>query len=405
MATFYSTHEVQKICLGLAISLNINTLIWGMPGAGKTSVLNAICNAYGLHMEELLISTMDASDVGGTRYVYDGEEKQSTPEWVQNILEAYKPSDGSRRRVSVAFWDEFSNGMRSVQAAALTPIIDRKAGRTQMPKSTRMIAAANPPGMSPNGWDLTPPTANRFTHLNWTPDADAIADGFQNGWSAPPIPTVLEKESLNNAIHKSQILVGSYIRKNPESIVFDQTAYDRRGKNFNAVDYAFPSARSWHFASIIYAGATTGRMSDTKEPIPDAVLAMMLEGTVGVKQAQSFLKYVASFNLPDPVEVLNNPQSFEIPNTNDRLTAFMASLQLEAQINLKSLVKAQNPQAEQLWKNWGDALCRIVDNGSGDIAWQYIKRWQESIPPGAGLSSNHEQSLKTILSSFSEVNA
>lgn len=398
MTKFYTSHQIEQICLGLAVALNVNTIIWGLPGAGKTSVLSVICQVNNLHLERLLISTMDASDVAGTRYVYDGEERQSIPEYAKNIIEEYNPSDGSQGRASVAFWDEFPNGMPSVQAAALTPILDRKAGRAQMPLETRMIAAANPPAMSPNGWDLTPPTANRFTHLNWTPDSDSIADGFQNGWEAPPVPQLPKKSKLEAFKRNAMVLVGSYIRKNKESINFDQTAYDRRGKIFNATDYAFPSARSWEVAALIYAGATSGRMYGTNEPIPDAALAMLLEGTVGVKQAQGFLKHVASFKLPDPIQAINRPQEFEIPNTNDKLTAFMSAVQLQA------LSSIRNPKFALIWKNWGDILCRIVDNGSGDIAWQYIKKWNESMPLGAGLSANHEKSLNAIISSFKEVN-
>lgn len=397
MSKFYTTHQIEQISVGLAIALNVNTIIWGMPGAGKTSLLNAVCEVNNFHLERLLVSSMDASDVGGTRYVYDGEEKQSVPEWVKNILEASNPSDGSPGRKSVTFWDEFSNGMRSVQAAALTPILDRKAGRVQLSMDTGMVAASNPPGMSPNGWDLMPPTANRFTHLNWTPDADAIAYGFQHGWGTPPLPQLPKKSKLDAFKRNAKVLVGSYIQKNKESVVFDQTAYDKRGKVFNATDYAFPSARSWEVASIIYAGATSGRMYETNDPIPDAVLAMLLEGTVGVKQAQGFLKHVASFKLPDPIQAINRPQEFEIPNTNDKLTAFMASVQLQALSSIK------NPKFSLIWNNWGDILCRIVENGSGDIAWQYIKTWNESMPWGAGLTDNHVKSLNMIIDSFKEV--
>jgi hypothetical protein len=40
-----------------------------------------------------------------------------------------------------------------------------------------LVAAANPPAVAVDGWDLAAPVANRLMHLDWLFDADAWLDG------------------------------------------------------------------------------------------------------------------------------------------------------------------------------------------------------------------------------------
>ena len=62
-------------------------------------------------------------------------------------------------------------------AAMLRVIHERVVGEFNLHKNVVMLAAANPPAMSPGGSDLAPPVANRFIHLYWTPpSADQWAD-------------------------------------------------------------------------------------------------------------------------------------------------------------------------------------------------------------------------------------
>ena len=48
-----------------------------------------------------------------------------------------------------------------------------------------MVAAANPPEQAADGWDISPPLANRFCHLDWDLQAREWADGIVAGFAQP----------------------------------------------------------------------------------------------------------------------------------------------------------------------------------------------------------------------------
>lgn len=394
-----STHEMEEMALGLCIALNINLIIWGNPGAGKTEVIKTIARSYGMNLTTTLVSSMEPEDVSGSPYVdiSTGKMKHSMPLYVEDVMGAWENPEG--RKPSIVFWDEFSTGKPDVQAAALTTILDRKAGRFQMPPQTRMIAAANPPKVAANGWDLSAPTANRFTHIDWKLDAATIAAGFQQGWKAPAIPALPQDANLmKRTIKNAKILVGAFIRRNPASVEFDFASFrgNANADNFRASENAFPTARSWEVAAKIYGGASLAKLRDGS-PIPNAVVHMLLEGTVGVAQASEFMNYVKELDLPDPVEALQNPDGFELPNRNDLLSALLASVEAQARAAMN------HSKYQVLWNNWGNVITRVVDEGNGDIALPFAKVWQASMPEGAGYTDRHAKSLQGLIHAFGRV--
>lgn len=385
-----TSHQEQEVALALCVVLNANVLLWGPPGAGKTSVLKSIAQKWGFHLETILVSTKEASEISGIPYIYEGNERIGAPEYVKNVL-----SNFANKKISLCMWDEFSTGMPSVQAASLTTILDRKAGPHQMPLETRMVAAANPPKIAANGWDLSAPTANRFVHLDWTLDANSIAEGLQLGWKAPLLPQMPKNPALlRSAIRKTEILLGAFIRSQPSIVDFDYSTYRKNAsKNtYRASDNAFPTARSLTVAATLYAGAKVARMPNGG-PIPDNVLTILLEGCIGTGAANEFLRYARNLDLPDPKEVLNNPASTKIPARNDQMTALLASVHHEAIAQMSI-----NPPV--IWSRWGDVLSMVLDQGKGDIALPFVKEWQRRMPPGAAPTPQQQKSIDNLTTVF-----
>lgn len=386
------SYEKQVSALALCVAVNASPVIWGPPGAGKTAILNAIADANRLHLEQILASTKEPPDFSGFPFIDKGVMRLAPPAWANNIVKAYQEN----RRPSIAFFDEISTAPPATQAALLTTILDRKAGETQLPMSTRMVAAANPPKIAANGWDMTAPMANRFTHLDWELDSLTIARGLQIGWKSPDIPRL--PSNIKSLIRNAEILVGSYIESKPDAMRYDFSSFSGNAakSEFHAAINAWPSARSWTIAAKLYAAGQAAITAD-KEPLHKDVTKLLIEGTVGIAQARQFLTYTESLDLPKPEDILRDPDNIEIPTRLDKISAILASVQTT------SVSYKDNPSYAHVWSAWGDFLTRIVDIGKADHAFPFIKQWLIERPEGTGISDRHYRSFKPLLDAFKDV--
>jgi MoxR-like ATPase len=175
--------------LGVAIAARVPVLLWGAPGTGKTSVIRAMAAAAGWPCETVIASIREPSDFAGLPIVTDGaagtrsQVSFAPPSWAVALATA-----GG----GVAFFDEVSTAPPAVQAALLRVVLERTVGDLALPDAVSVVAAANPPEQAADGWELTPPLANRFCHLDWPVDARTVADGFSAGWATPRPPTLAE---------------------------------------------------------------------------------------------------------------------------------------------------------------------------------------------------------------------
>lgn len=387
-----SNYEKQVTALALCVAVNASPVIWGPPGAGKTAILNAIAKANHLHLEQILASTKEPPDFAGFPFIDSGVMRLAPPAWASNILRAYQET----KRPSIAFFDEISTAAPATQAALLTTIIDRRAGETQLPMSTRMVAAANPPKIAANGWDMTAPMANRFTHLDWELDNVTIARGLQLGWESPDIPRL--PSNMKGLIRNAEILVGSYIESNPNSTRFDFSKFSGNPakSEFHAAINAWPSARSWTVAAKLFAAGQAGKTTNGNHLHKD-VTRILLEGTVGVQHAADFITYTEKLDLPNPEDILRDPNNVEIPTRLDKISAILASVQNT------SIYYKDRPGYAQIWNAWGDFLTRVVDMGKTDHAFPFIKQWLIERPEGVGISDKHSRSFKPVLDAFGDI--
>lgn len=171
--------------LAVAIQTDIPVLLWGMPGSGKTSAIYQFARAHDLPCEVVIASVRDPTDFSGLPVPRpDGAVTFAPPDWAANLVQAGK---------GILFLDEISTAPPATQAALLRVVLDRVAGRTKLPDGVRIVAAANPPEMAAGGWDLSPPLANRFVHLDWEPlSAEDWGDCLVSGeWPTPNGVTTL----------------------------------------------------------------------------------------------------------------------------------------------------------------------------------------------------------------------
>lgn len=141
-------------------------LYLGNPGIGKTTIVNLWAKRNGYHVESLIGSAFDRSEILGYM-VNDGGEylKTKDPEWFHSIIENEKNGVPS-----VLFIDEIAGAPKDVQASLYRLIFERTIGNGHsLPESTIIASASNYKANLPVMCDITSPNINRFCVVNLCP--------------------------------------------------------------------------------------------------------------------------------------------------------------------------------------------------------------------------------------------
>ncbi|NLG48279.1 MoxR family ATPase, partial [Gordonia sp. (in: high G+C Gram-positive bacteria)] len=184
----------QLEALTLAVAADLPVLLWGEPGIGKTAALTQLAEALDLPLTTVIASVHEPSDFSGLPVLGDDPATQGVPmappDWAVRLVEAGR---------GLLFLDELSTAPPAVQAALLRLVLERRIGALQLPPGVRIVAAANPPSSAADGWELSPPLANRFVHLNWTYDHEVVVRGLGGTWPRATLPR-LDPEKFSDAV-------------------------------------------------------------------------------------------------------------------------------------------------------------------------------------------------------------
>ncbi len=260
----------------------VAVLLWGKPGIGKSSLMNALADAEGMPMETVIASLREPADFAGLPVVQDAGVALSAPAWASRLAATDE---------GYLFLDELTTAPPAVQAAALRVVLDRVVGDLSLPHGVRIVAAANPPEQAADGWDLAAPMANRFLHIDHSPATDDWIDGMTTGFRVPASGRVLDFSPILRAASRAE--VASFIRTRPDllhALPQDDAASGR----------AWPSHRTWTMTADVLAFLDPG---DT----PATLLAA--SGLVGEGAATEYIGWRSLNDLPDPADVLADPGS------------------------------------------------------------------------------------------------
>ena len=255
-------------------------LLWGKPGIGKSSLIQALADADGLPVETVIASLREPADFAGLPVVQDSGVELAPPAWATRLAVAEN---------GYLFLDELTTAPPAVQAAALRVVLDRVVGDLALTRGVRIVAAANPPEQAADGWDLAAPMANRFLHIDYRPTSEDWIDGMTTGFQVPASGRVLDYSPVLRAASRAQ--VASFIRTRPELL-------HALPKDDAASGRAWPSHRTWTMTADVLAFLDPG---DT----PATLLAA--SGLVGEGAATEYIAWLSVNDLPDPADVLADP--------------------------------------------------------------------------------------------------
>lgn len=257
------------VALVALVSVKQPVMIWGPPGAGKSSVVRQVAEKlYGAstpknpHFIDLRLTLMDTVDVHGLPVV----EKEGV-RWIT-------PSIFPRSGEGILFLDEIVQALMAVQNTMSQLILDRRIGDYVLPPGWTIVAAGNRESDRAATNRMPSHIANRFTHLEFEADA---TDWISWAHGAGLNPMVI-----------------AFIAFRPELL-----------HKFSPKEKANPTPRSWEFTSTILSAQGT-----------DSCLTEIVEGTVGAPAATEFMSFVRVFReMPDYETIKKRPEGTKIPES------------------------------------------------------------------------------------------
>jgi hypothetical protein len=351
--------------LAICVRLRVPVILWGGPGTGKTSVVQAMAKSFDLPCEVVIAAIREPSDFAGLPIVTAAGVTMAPPSWAVRLRDAGR---------GILFLDEISTAPPAVQAALLRVVLERTVGDLELTGDVAIVAAANPPDEAADGWDLAAPLANRFCHLEWSITANEFAEGLVAGF-AVPAEVKLDVQLQKRSEVRWRGLIGSFLASRP-NLVHELPATSLSGR-------AWPSPRSWTMAAGLLAGAEAAQL-------PNTVQAMVLRGAVGPSAAAEFLQWADGLDLPDPHQALLDPASFRLPARTDKAYAALMSL---------TSAVLESPTPERWTAAWQAIAAAVDHGGQADLAIVAVRRLIGARPAGATPTPESLRALTPVLKS------
>lgn len=316
----YTRQTLQSLLAG--VKAHMSQMLVGNPGYGKSALVNDLAHNY-LHCEVLTVigSQKEPTDVTGfpalvEKPLIDGNLKTVTdyaiPSWQFEIMQKKK---------IVLFLDEFSNSTPAVQAAMLQILNEREfPDGSKVPDETVIIGAMNPVETAADGYELTPPVANRLKFIPWEPSLESWSDGLVTNWGHS---WGKEGDAVTAQEMHWRKQVVKFLKRNRNMfyVLPDKTAVANAGAIYKFGDSpaqtdifksAYPSPRSWTNLARVLPYCSLKNQQEQKD-----LMVMTANGIVGYKASRDFIDFVyESSSLPPTKDILADPEIVEWPSLN-----------------------------------------------------------------------------------------
>jgi MoxR-like ATPase len=287
-------------------------LAWGPPGVGKTAIIEGVAAEWGLACESLSPGERGEGAFGVVPVPStDGTLTYPRPEWTRQF-------DATTR--GLVFVDELTTAPPALQAPLLGLVLSRRIGGFSLPAGVRVFAAANPPEQAAGGFDLAPPVANRFGHLEWA--APSVDDHC-----AYMLGAASDTTQASDASEEEARVLAAWPAAWSRAVGLETAFLQRRPGLKNAMPQAgdpkasrgWASDRSWEAATRALASAAVHGLSaaETEE---------FVAGFIGEAIASEWFAFIAEQDLPDPAALLDGAAQYaHNPLRLDRTVAVLAA--------------------------------------------------------------------------------
>lgn len=330
----------------------IPVLVWGAPGVGKSTFIESLARDD-YPVLTLIASLHDPTDFNGLPVLQDGRVQFAPPSWVEPF-EQYGQG--------ILFLDELTTAPPTVQAALLRLVLERRLGGYALPPEVSIAAAANPPEIAASGWELSPPLANRFVHIQWTLPSEAYQEALEQG-AFDPAPVI----KIDRAAHQARLyywraVAAGFLKRSPQM----QTSTPAED------EYAFASPRTWDYAIALMASCDLLGYAPRADA-PDRQtrpFVHLVHGALGKGVATALIQYLRQLRVPDPQEVLQGKVAVDTGLREDELMTLFGAM---TGLLLKAL-EENDPQLPLYTERYLVGAMRVAQAGKPDSIYMLLRR-------------------------------
>ncbi|MFS0887020.1 hypothetical protein [Aeromicrobium sp. 179-A 4D2 NHS] len=284
---FLSTPEMRV--MAACFRARVPLLFEGSPGVGKSAKITSYLEKWVDYHDVIIGGIREATDFLGLPV--------ATPEGgVVNYPPMYGINANKAKSAALLF-DELKTAAPSTQKGMLRVIQEGVLGELVLGSHVYMMAAANPVEEGADSWDLTPPMANRFCHVEWKFDVDEWLNGVADNFESTHVYSVEEligrPDQMRRSIAAAQVTGFLYERGS-------EFLNPPVPTNPAEAGGAWPSPRSWTNAIAVMAELN---------PRDEKAILLAVKGLVGKKAAAEFIGWRKLASLPNPDEVLADPEN------------------------------------------------------------------------------------------------
>jgi MoxR-like ATPase len=377
---FVSLHTPRGKLVGNQLNWGLPVVLWSAPSAAKTETIAAMASAANVTLKVLSpgrhgegafgIVPVPITTNGHVRIHYPA------PEWIDTF-----PQRG------IVFLDEISNAPPSVQSPLLELVNSKMIGDATLGRGVRVIAAANPPEMAANGYDMSLPLSNRFGHFDVTPpSASEFAEfitsggtGASNNAPSTPFDVIEDKVAAEWPVAWAKVAgpVSAFLKTN-ERLLHN---VPKRGET--GYGGAWPSHRTWELACRAIAGSRIHYPGDA------TLEHTMLRGFVGDGAATELVSFLKNQDLPDVERLLDGKLTWRHNKSRLDVTHAVIGSAVALIKSMPPTAATRKPRAEVM----ADILMGVINDGAPDLAGSAVKYL---VDPRSALFDGHLNN-KTVI--------